>query len=64
MIVPNTDTRLLSKERDGPKVDLRPVIEARGYELVRIRPKYVSDFMQKHGLHGRFPMYYFLFARR
>ena len=64
LLVPNTDTRLLSKELDGPKVNLRPAIEERGFELVRMRPKYVSDFMQKHGLHGRFPMYYFLFARR
>jgi hypothetical protein len=64
LIVPNTDTRLLSKELDGPKVDLRPVIEGRGFELVRQQPKYTSDFMQRHGLHGRFPMFYFLFARR
>jgi hypothetical protein len=64
LIVPNTDTRLLSKELDGPKVDLRPEIERRGFELVRMRPKYPSDFMQRHGLHGRFPMFYFLFARR
>jgi len=64
LIVPNTDTRLLSKELAGPKVDLMPVIEARGFELVRMRPKYFSDFMQKHGLHGPFPMFYFLFARR
>lgn len=65
MIVPNTDTRLLSKELEGPKVDLRPLLGARGYELARVRPKYgSSDFMQKHGLHGRFPMFYFLFERR
>jgi SAM-dependent methyltransferase len=65
MIVPNTDTRLLSKEREGPKVDLRPLLTGRGYELVRLRPKYgSSDFMWRHGLHGRFPMFYFLFERR
>ena len=33
-------------------------------ELVRTRPKYGdSDFMQRHGLHGPFPMFYFLFSR-
>jgi hypothetical protein len=65
MIVPNQQTRLLSKEREGPKVDFMPLIRAAGFELVRTRPKYAdSDFMQKHGLHGRAPMFYFLFARR
>jgi putative sugar O-methyltransferase len=64
MIVPNTDTRLLSKELDGPKVDLRPLIEAKGFRLVHMRPKYQSEFVQQHGIHGRFPTYYFLFARR
>jgi hypothetical protein len=64
MIVPNTDTRLLSKELAGPKVDLKPLIEARGFQLARMRPKYQSEFVQQHGLHSRFPMFYFLFARR
>ena len=64
MIVPNTDTRLLSKELQGPKVDLRPLIEAKGFRLARMRPKYQSEFVQQHGIHSRFPMYYFLFARR
>jgi len=64
MIVPNTDTRLLSKELDGPKVDLRPLIEAKGFQLACMRPKYQSEFVQRHGIHGPFPMYYFLFARR
>jgi putative sugar O-methyltransferase len=64
MIVPNTDTRLLSKELDGPKVDLRPLIEAKGFRLAHTRPKFPSEFVQRHGIHGRFPMYYFLFARR
>jgi hypothetical protein len=65
LIVPNQEKRLVSKEREGPKVDLMPRIRERGFELVRQRPKYGgSDFMQKHGLHGRAPMYYFLFARR
>lgn len=65
MIVPNTKTRLLSKERNAPRVDFRPLIEEAGFELVRMRSKYRdSEFMQKHGLHGPFPMYYFLFARR
>lgn len=65
MIVPNQKKRILSKERNGPKVDLMPLIRASGFELVRTRPKYGdSEFMQKHGLHGPFPMYYFLFKRR
>jgi hypothetical protein len=64
LIVPNTDTRLLSKELQGPKVDLRPLIEATGFRLACMRPKYRSEFVQQHGIHGRFPMYYFLFARR
>ena len=65
LIVPNTKTRLLSKERNAPRRDFRPLVEAAGFELVRMRPKYGdSDFMQKHGLHGQFPMYYFLFTRR
>jgi hypothetical protein len=65
LIVPNTKTRLLSKERNAPRRDFRPLVEAAGFELVRMRPKYGdSDFMQKHGLHGHFPMYYFLFSRR
>lgn len=38
---------------------------AAGFELVRKRSKYgESEFMQKHGLHGPFPMFYFLFRRR
>jgi hypothetical protein len=65
MIVPNTKTRLLSKERNAPRIDFMPLVEAAGFELVRMRPKYGdSDFMQKHGLHGTFPMFYFLFTRR
>jgi hypothetical protein len=65
MIVPNTKTRLLSKEPDGRRIDFMPLMQAAGFELVRMRPKYGnSDFMQKHGLHGAFPMFYFLFARR
>jgi hypothetical protein len=64
MIVPNTKMRLLSKERNAPRIDFMPLVQAAGFELVRTRPKYGdSDFMQKHGLHGPFPMYYFLFAR-
>jgi hypothetical protein len=65
LIVPNTKTRLLSKERNGPRIDFMPLVESAGFELVRMRPKYGdSEFMQMHGLHGPFPMYYFLFARR
>jgi hypothetical protein len=64
MIVPNTTTRLLSKELDGPRRDFMPLVEASGFELVRMRPKYDSAFMQEHGLHGAFPTYYFLFRRR
>jgi hypothetical protein len=65
LIVPNTKTRLLSKERDGPRIDFMPLVESAGFELVRTRAKYAgSDFMQEHGLHGAFPTYYFLFARR
>jgi hypothetical protein len=65
MIVPNTKDRLLSKERNAPRVEFRPLVEAAGFELVRKRPKYDdSEFMQRHGLHGPFPMFYFLFARR
>jgi SAM-dependent methyltransferase len=65
LIVPNTKDRLLSKEHDGPRVDFRPLVEEAGFELVKIRPKYgSSEFMQRHGLHGAFPMFYFLFTRR
>jgi putative sugar O-methyltransferase len=65
MIVPNQQLRLVSKEREGPKVDFMPVVRASGFELVRLRPKYgSSEFVQKHGLHGPFPMFYFLFKRR
>ena len=64
LIVPNTEARLLSKERNAPRRDFRPLVEAAGFELVRTQPKYASDFMQNHGLHGPFPMYYFLFGRR
>jgi hypothetical protein len=65
LIVPNTKARLLSKERNAPRLDFMPLVQAAGFELVRMRPKYGdSEFMQKHGLHGPFPMYYFLFARR
>jgi hypothetical protein len=65
MVVPNTKTRLLSKERDGPRLDFMPVVEECGYALVRMRAKYAdSDYMQRHGLHGTFPTFYFLFARR
>jgi hypothetical protein len=65
LIVPNTRERLLSKERNAPRVDFRPLVERAGFELVRMRPKYEdSEFMQQHGLHGPFPMFYFLFTRR
>jgi hypothetical protein len=65
MIVPNTKTRLLSKERHGPRIDFMPLVEERGFELVKMRSKYAdSEFMQEHGLHGAFPTYYFLFSRR
>jgi hypothetical protein len=65
MIVPNTKDRLLSKERNAPRRDFMPLVEAAGFELVRKQPKYgSSEFMQRHGLHGPFPMYYLLFARR
>jgi hypothetical protein len=65
LIVPNTKDRLLSKERDAPRVDFMPLVERAGFELVKIRPKYgSSEFMQRHGLHGAFPMFYFLFTRR
>ncbi len=65
MIVPNTKDRLLSKERNAPRVEFTPLVEAAGFELVRKSPKYDdSEFMQRHGLHGPFPMFYFLFARR
>lgn len=65
LIVPNTKTRLLSKERDGPRRNFMPMVQAAGFELVEMRPKYGdSDFMQAHGLHGPFPMFYFLFVRR
>jgi hypothetical protein len=64
MIVPNTKARLLSKERNAPRIDFLPLVRAAGFELVRTRPKYGdSEFMQKHGLHGAFPMFYFLFSR-
>lgn len=64
MIVPNQGMRLVSKERTGPKVDFMPLIRAAGFELVRTRAKYGdSEFMQAHGLHGRFPAFYFLFER-
>jgi hypothetical protein len=65
MIVPNTKARLLSKERNAPRRDFMALVRAAGFELVQSRPKYAdSDFMQQHGLHGPFPMFYFLFARR
>jgi hypothetical protein len=64
LIVPNTKTELLSKEREGRRIDFAPLIRDAGFELVQMRPKYGdSEFMQEHGLHGAFPMYYFLFAR-
>jgi len=64
-IVPNTKDRLLSKERTAPRVDFMPLVLEAGFELVCKRPKYGdSEFMQHHGLHGTFPMFYFLFARR
>src|SRR5262249_21715799 len=65
LIVPNTKDRLLSKERDGPRVDFQPVVEAAGFGLVRMRPKYgESDLLQSQGLPGALRVSYFLFARR
>jgi hypothetical protein len=65
LIVPNTKDRLLSKERGAPRLDFTPAIREAGFELMKMRPKYGdSDFMQRHGLHGPFPMFYFLFRRR
>jgi hypothetical protein len=64
LIVPNT-TRLLSKERNAPRVDFMPLVRDAGFDLIRTRPKYGdSEFMQEHGLHGPFPVFYFLFSRR
>ena len=65
LIVPNTKDRLLSKERNAPRLDFMPAVREAGFELVKKRPKYGdSEFMQRHGLHGPFPMFYFLFKRR
>jgi SAM-dependent methyltransferase len=65
LIVPNTRDQLLSKERNAPRRDFMPVVREAGFELVKMRPKYgASDFMQRHGLHGPFPTFYFLFRRR
>jgi putative sugar O-methyltransferase len=38
MIVPNTEGRLLSKERNAPRIDFMPLVQARGFELLRTRP--------------------------
>jgi hypothetical protein len=64
LIVPNTKDRLLSKERNAPRADFMPLVQESGFQLVKTRPKYGSEFVQRHGLHGPFPMFYFLFARR
>jgi len=61
MIVPNTRDRLLSTERSGRRLDFMPAVRARGFELVRKRPKYAhSDFVQTHGI---YPSVFYLFRR-
>lgn len=61
MIVPNTGNDLTSTEPDGTRQDFRPDIEARGYRLKTMRPKYeFSTSMQKFAL---YPSAYFLFER-
>jgi hypothetical protein len=65
LIVPNTKTQLLSRERNGARIDFMPIVRRAGFELVQTKPKYGdSEFMQAHGLHGPFPIFYFLFTRR
>ncbi len=61
MIVPNTGDALTSAEPDGTRQDFRRDIEARGYRLKAMRPKYeFSTSMQKFAL---YPGTYFLFER-
>jgi|ERR1051325_1944441 putative sugar O-methyltransferase len=58
LIAPN-DTRFLSTERDGQRIDFLPFIESQGYKLVKTLPKYSIESVQRC---GAFPATYFLFS--
>ncbi|MEM9291644.1 MAG: hypothetical protein AAGD01_08185 [Acidobacteriota bacterium] len=61
LIVPNTGQDLLSTEADEERLDFRPVIEERGFQLENVRAKFEhSDAVQRYGV---FPSWYFLFGR-
>jgi SAM-dependent methyltransferase len=59
MIVPNDSPQLLSRERDGRHLDFLPLVEAHGYRLVTMQPKYLDRCIQEYGIH---PTYHYLFA--
>jgi len=54
-------TRLLSRERDGTRLDVLRAIQARGYYLEKSVPKYREKAVQSFGVS---PTQYLLFARK
>jgi hypothetical protein len=62
LLVPNADahcgTMLLSRERDGSKLDMLPSITSRGYQLVIREPKFKDPDIQRHGIS---PTHHYLF---
>jgi hypothetical protein len=54
MIVPNAGdhdgTRLVTRESDSTQADVRPVLQAHGYILVRDEPKYLDPIVQAGGV--------------
>lgn len=61
LVVPNTGLDPLSTEAGEERIDFRPIIESRGFELAEVTPKYRhSAAVQEYGV---FPSWYFLFER-
>lgn len=60
LIVPNTGTKLLSREADGTQKDFSGALEKRGFVRIALEPKYgKTSGAQAFGL---FPTHYHLYA--
>jgi SAM-dependent methyltransferase len=62
MIAPNAGdhggTRLITREKNYQAIDYAPELQARGYELVRRRPKFLASSVQRCGIS---PTFHYLF---
>jgi putative sugar O-methyltransferase len=62
MIIPNAEEncglQLITLEKDHRRINYLPEIEARGYKLLKTRPKFTVPSVQQHGVS---PTHYYLF---